>query len=195
MGFMTQVLFESPLWLGALSFLLFAVVLLTRMRWESETARRYALPGILLLIILLFVMQKLVVTQREEVRLTLDHFVTAIEQEDLAATSNFISPDFQTRTMDREGLVTWLEFFFEVWSVRDARIYGCTVNVGSHTAQMTFNASATASRQGAVGQSHLGSWRVDWVRETGAWRILSLQTLTIDSIKVETLSGVPGQIP
>ena len=80
MRFLTHLLCESPLWLGAFCFLLFGTMLFTRRRWESGAARRYAIPATLLIIALLFVVQKLVVTQREDIRLAMGAFVSAIER-------------------------------------------------------------------------------------------------------------------
>lgn len=189
MGFMTRLFLESPLWLGIFSFLLFAAVLLARTRWESATARRYALPLVLSLIALLFLLQKLIVTQREEVLDSLNRFVRSIEQENLSEAGGFISLTYQVGDIDRDGFLARLESFLNTWNIRDARILWCELELAGSQAEMTLRANATASRQGEIGDSHWGVWRIDWERDSSEWRINSIQTESIDGIKATTLQG------
>ena len=187
---MTRVLFESSVWLGGFCFLLFAVVLLIRPRWESAATRRYALPVTLLLIALLFLTQRLVVTQREEILAALEELVTAVEQKNVAAIGGLISEDYQDRHRDRDGFIDHVGSILEAVSIHDVRYQRRDVTFDDETAAMKLAALATVGIRRTPGQTHWGVWRIDWVREADGWRILSIDPVKLDGQPIETLGGI-----
>ncbi len=174
MRFFTHLLFESPLRLGAFSFLLFGAMLFARQRWEPGAARRYGIPATLLIISLLFVIQELVVTQREEIRLAMDAFVSAIEREDTSSIGGALARDYAGEGMDREEFTEQLASFLEVLDIRDTHIMRSDLDMADDSAVMTLTARATVSMRGRIGQFHWGSWRLAWLREAGGWKIVSV---------------------
>lgn len=195
MRFLTHLLFESPLWLGGFCFLLFGGMLFARRRWESEAARRYAIPATLLIISLLFVIQNLVVTQREEIRLAMGAFASAIEREDTPAIKDALARDYAGEGMDSEAFAEYLAALMEVLDIRDTRFMRRDLDMGDDSAVMALTARATVSVRGRIGQLHWGSWRIAWLREAGGWKIVSIRPLSIDGQPVDTLQALRSYLP
>jgi len=195
MKFLIHLLFESPFWLGAFCFLLFAGMLFARQRWESVTARRYAIPATLLIIGLLLVIQKIVVTQREQILLALGSFVSAIEREDTSAIEDALAQDYATEGMDREEFTKYLASLLELLDIRDTRFMRRDLDMGDDSAVMTLTARATVSVRGQIGQFQWGSWRIAWLREAGDWRVVSVRPLSLNGQPVETLPTLGGSPP
>lgn len=163
--------------------------------WESGAARRYAIPAILLIIGLLFVVQKLVVTQREEIRLAMGVFVSAMVREDSSAIEDALARDYAGEGMDREAFTKYLGALMEVLDIRDTRFMRCDMDMGDDSAVMALTVRATVSIRGRIGQLHWGSWRIAWLREVGGWKIVSVQPLSVDGQPVHTLQALGGYLP
>lgn len=195
MSFLIHLLFESPLWLGTFSFLLFAGMLFARQRWESEFARRYAIPTTLLIIGLLFVIQRLTVTQREEIHLALDAFVSAIEREDTSAIEEVLARDYAGEGMDRQRFAEYVASRLEDMDIRDARLTRRDLDMDDDSAAMTLAVKATVSFRGRIGQFHWASWHIAWQREAGDWKIVSVRPKSVDGQSVDTLRALNGSLP
>ncbi len=190
--FLSHLFLESPIYLGAFSFLLFAVVLLLRVRWEAPAARRYALPLTLLAIALLFVLQKLVVTQRESLIDALEALVRAVEREDLAALGGFISDGYDSEDLDREKFLEHASAGLQAHDIRDVRLSRFDATFDGPIARLTFAARATVSYRGQIGQPTLTRWRIDWVREQDAWKITAVRPIQINGMPFDSLRGLTG---
>ncbi len=191
MGFVTRVLFESTLWLVVFSFLLFAIILLARTRWESVSARRYGLPAALGVVVLLFVVQSLVVTERERILSALDVFIKAIESENIAVIRTVVSDSYEMEGMNADDFVAYTARFLEAWNVSDVRYRRRDVDVEGETATMTLGLTATAGQKKEVGQTHAGTWEFGWVRENDSWKIISVVPKTIDGQRLDSYKQLP----
>jgi len=191
MAFISRVLFESTLALAVLSFVLLVIVLLARTRWESAVTRRYALPITLGVILLLFVAQRLVVTQREKILSALDVFIKAIESENIAAIKTAVSNDYEMENMKADDFVAYTARFLEAWSIRDVRYRPRDVVVEGKTATMTLGLTATAGQKKQVGQTHVGVWKFGWVRENAGWKIVSVEPKMIDGQRLDSYKQLP----
>lgn len=191
MAFLSRVLFESAPWLGVLSFVLLAIILLWRTRWESIPARRYALPVTLGVILALFVVQDFVVTQHERILSALDVFIEAVEGENIAAIRTTISDDYKMEDLDAEGFIAYTTGFLEVWDIRDVRYRRRDVVLHGPSATMTLGVTATASRAREVGQTHVGVWELGWACENDAWRIVSVGPRQIDGCAMDSYKQLP----
>jgi len=194
MDFAQLVFFESPFRLAIFCFLLLAAVLLLRRRLTDD-ARRYSLPAVLALIVLLFIIQRAVVTQRERILAACDDFVDAITREDTGRIARAIGEGFNSEGMDRPGIIRYLNSCLEGVDVFDTRFRRRDVTVTGNRADMLLVALATVRIRGGAGDYHTGRWRVAWAMENGEWKITSLQPEMIDSVPVETLSRLHSYIP
>ncbi len=192
MDFLTSLFFESLLLLGLFSFVLFAGVLLGRRYLESDVIRRRSIPMALGLIATLFIVQSLVVTQRERVRAQLGAFVGAFVAEDAAAAGAIISQNFDSEGMDREDILQHLRGWFEMIDVRDPRYSRRDITIDGTGATLHLAVSATVSIRGDTGQTHFGVWMIDWRLEDGAWRITGLRPVSINMQPITSLNQLRG---
>jgi hypothetical protein len=180
-----KVLFESPIWLGALSFLVFAVVLLAQRRLTGPAAR-YSLPVTLAVIALLFLVQSLVTTQRERILEALNMLVTAVEQKDLDDVRGLISPRYEAEGEDQDAIVAEIADWLQAISIRDTRLT---------RREMILGARATISIRGGVGEFHFGRWRISWRREPDGWMIGSLHPEMIDGRPIGSMGRLRDYAP
>ena len=193
MDFISTVLFESPVWLGFACFGLFAVVLLTR-NSMNETWRGRSLPGVLLLIAGLFLMQSLVTTDRERIRGTLDQFVAAITAKDAAGIGRCVADSYNEDGMDGPAFTQFVVDALKDVDIYDTRLGQRDVTVDGDAATMKLGANATVRIRGGAGEFHVGYWNLRWVRQGDDWRIAGIQPVTIDTIPFHSLREVRGQI-
>lgn len=193
MDFLKLVLFESPTWLGAVCFCLFAIVLLLRPRM-TEYARARCFPALIAVILGLILLQWLVVTDREKILTQLDAFVAGVEAENRAAIAEVIDEKYDAEGMDREGFLEFLTDSLERVDIFDTRLRRRDITVDGDYADLDLGAVATVRIRAGAGDMHTGRWRLRW-RHTDDWRIVSLMPVEIDTIKFTTLQQVRGQIP
>lgn len=194
MNFLKLVLFESPFWLGVFSFLLFAVVLFARPRW-SASAARYSLPATLAAIVLLFVIQSFVTTQRERILQALDALVAAVEHRDIAALRSVMSPRYQSEDMGQEDIVACIGSVLRRIKIQDTRLARRDVTIDGGRAEMILAVRATVSTRGGVGEFHSGRWRISWLNEPGGWKIIALRPETLDNYPIDSLRTLTGHVP
>lgn len=193
MEFLQRLFFESPLRLGLLSFLLLAVVLLTRQRLTGQAAR-YSLPVTLGVIVLLFMVQSFVTTQREQILQALDVLVTAVEQKDPVALRRVVSPQYDCAGMDRDAVVAEIKAFWEVFSIRDTRTTRREVTFEGDLAALSLRARATVSVRGGPGGFHFGQWKIMWRRASGGWKISSIHPEMLDGRRITDVRGWRGTV-
>lgn len=193
MDFLKLVFFESPTWLGAACFCLFAVVLLLRPRM-TEYARTRSFPALIAVVFGLILLQWLVVTDREKILAQLDAFVASVEAEDRAAIGQVIDEKYDAEGMDRDGVLEFLTDSLKSVDIFDTRLRRRDVTVDGDFADLDLGAMATVRIRAGAGDIHQGRWRLRW-RRTDEWRIVSLMPVEIDTIKFSTLQQVRGQIP
>jgi len=186
MAFVKLGLFESPLWLGVVAFIGFATVLLSRQWWPEKVAK-YALPVTLAVVVLLFVVQKLVTTERERILQTVAELVRSVEQRDAASLRATLSRAYDADGQDADAVVEYIRSILQSVTVRDTRLNQEDVTIDGDRAEMTLGARATVSIQGGVGEFHWGRWRLTWQREPDGWKITSLRPEELDNVPIRSL--------
>lgn len=184
MEFLRELLFESVLYWGVFSFLLFAAVLLTRAR-SSGAYRRYSLPGVLGLIVLLFLMQKAVTTQRERILLSLDDFIAAITEEKPRAIADAISRNYDAEELTHDEVVAAIERALSDLDIYDVRYRRRDITIDGNSAELILGVMATVRMGNEPGAIHSGRWCIAWAREADRWRIVSIKPEMIDTIPIE----------
>ncbi|MFH1417880.1 MAG: nuclear transport factor 2 family protein [Planctomycetota bacterium] len=194
MSFLQRLFFESPLWMGVFSFLLFAIVLFARRRMSGR-ASRLALPVVLLCIVMLFAVQGLVETEREAIYQVLDSFVKAIAEENLAGIAETIGRGYESETLDRDDIVQFIASRLDSLDIYDTRLRRRDVTIQGNRAKMVLGAIATVRVGSGAGMYHTGRWRIGWARESGEWRIVSLRPEMIDTMAFDSLRRLGASIP
>lgn len=194
MSTLRAILFESPVGLGVVCFVLFAAVLLARTRLEGRN-RAIALPGVLLLTVILFVMQWVVVTERERILAALDRFVSGITLEDRSIWSDAIADGYRSGGMDRGEVVDAIDGSLQRIDIYDTRLRRREVTITGDRAEMILGAIATVAPAGQPGGIHTARWRIGWVRDAGQWKIDSIAPIRIDTMPFDALADVIRVIP
>lgn len=193
MDFLKMVVFESAVWLGGACFCLFGIVLLSRPRMSGSTKAR-SLPALAVLVASLFLLQWLIVTDRERILAQLDAFIAAVVTEDRAAIERVIDDGYESEGMNRDDLAAFLTESLERVDIFDTRLRRRDVTVDGDRAELDLGAMATVRIKGGTGEFHQGRWRIAWHRGD-EWRISSLTPIEIDTIPFKTLRQVRSQIP
>jgi hypothetical protein len=194
MDFISRILFESPVWLGILSFIAFAIILFWRTRMESQTARRRAIPMTLVAIALLFLIQTVVETEREKILNQIDRFVTAIVNEQSIEAASIISPLYDSEDVDKDEFEESLKDWFEIIDVRDPRFARRDVTIDGDHAVMILGASATVSIHKETGTTHFAVFRIEWQRESDAWRMTRITPESINLQPITSLRQLRGMV-
>jgi hypothetical protein len=185
---LSRLFFESPLQLAVLSLGLLLGGYLLWLRMEPP-GRRRVMPVTLGVIVLLFLMQRMVVTTREEIRDALAAFVQAVERKDPQDAAMFLSPTFASDDLDREAMTDFIRRALEHVDVYDTRYGRRDITLAGDTATMDLVATATV-RVAGLPRRVTGQWRIGWVREPAGWRITALQPMAIDDVGVSSLSAL-----
>lgn len=194
MNFLQTLLFESPAYLGVLSFFLLGAALFIR-RNRPETIGRWILPATLGLSLLLFGVQSLVETQRERVWSAMLAFVGAIEAGSGPRAVEHVSNDYEADGMDRAGFAEFLDGTFERYRIYDTRFHHREITVERGlAARMVVAARATVSREGGIGELHWGRWVLEWRRESDEWRIVSIHPEMLDGVDFDSLRQLRGHL-
>ncbi len=172
MNALSRFLFESPFQLAAACLVLVAGAYVAWLRSEPPWRGRIG-PAIVALFCLLFAVQAIVTTEREEIRAELDALLRAVDRKDLAAIAAVIAPEYADPDFDRPGLLAWIESTLKDVDVFDARIGRCDIEIADGQAAMDLRAGATVRLRGVPARLST-RWRIDWRRLPGGWRITAL---------------------
>lgn len=194
MDFFQQLFLESPIRLGVFSFAILSIALFARRRY-IDTFGRKVVPATASLIVALFAIQYFVTTDREEVLQAMDEFVATIESNDTPRIEAAISDQYESEGMARDDIAEFIRRTLGRIKIYDTRFHRRDVTVQGDRAETIIAARATVSIEGGVGEMHWGSWRIDWGREAGAWRIISLRPLMLDAQEIRGMKDLRGVMP
>jgi hypothetical protein len=146
--------FENPWWTIFFGIVLEAVLGIILFR-TGRGVFLWAMLGVFVFMLLGVLLERLVVTERERVQMTLDGITSALEANDLNRVMSFISPDAQ-KTRQRAA---WAMGRIEVQS---ARIYKVEITVNRLTNPPTAKAAfygyiSYRDRQGEIPYNNYGS--------------------------------------
>lgn len=188
MQFLTRVFFESPSQLALLALGLLLVAYFAWLRVESAS-RRWIMPGTAAAIIVLFGVQALVHTQREELLDSLQDLIHAVERKDMPVLNAFFADDYRSDGMNHAGMMDYLQSAFKVLDVQDSRVQSADMTFGDRTAAMTLRVIATIRLQGYPSRP-TGEWQIDWVRHGRDWQVRSLHPINIEGTPRRTLAEI-----
>jgi hypothetical protein len=194
MDFLQRLFLESPIFLGFFSFIVLAVALFARRRY-IDSFGPWLVPGALGLFAALFAVQYFVVTDREEILGALENFVAAIEANSPARIDGAISAQYESEGMGKDEILGFIHGTLARMKIYDTRFHRRDVTMQADHGEMILAARATVSIDGGVGGMHWGSWRIDWVREDGVWRISAIRPTMIDGQEIRGMRGLRGVVP
>jgi len=184
---MTYVLLEQPYVLIPLLVVGTYFCLVVWLRRRTPQARRALLVALALLIVLP-VVQRLVVTDREQIRAVSDAIASAADQGDVDGIIRLLSVDFRLQDMDREALREFAKSRLDRFHPKDTAISDFRAQVNGDQATVTFVSSCTIMGEYS-GPVRIG-WTAVFVRVDGVWRLQSADIREIPFSPVKSLDDL-----
>lgn len=175
---MVEILFEDPFWLAFIAapslFVLWGIWYRTRAR----AAARLLLAG-LALVPLLFVLQWLVVTDREAIEHVTRQLSEAVERRDIDAVIEFFDPGaIFEGGFDRERFKKHLVHLLDKYAIQNPSVFGLVVEVDG--AKGTVHCAASCDIKSNVWSGSVPSnWQLEFSRIDDHWLITNLRPLRI----------------
>ena len=127
----------------------------------------------------IFVVERLIVTEGEQIEANIHALVHAFQKQDQKLTHSFISDDPRSRWIHE-----MIDKGFQWVEVRDGvRVTDVTFKVDGQKAESTFRANATlvlksGSHQGSIGHQP-SRWQMDWAKEGSDWKVVAVRRLHV----------------
>lgn len=180
-------LFEA-LWLcAALAAGGFVVLLIVGRRMERERRGRLWLIW-MASVVGLFFLQKVVVTEREELHGVFDTLVKAVERKQIEVLGGLLAADYRDSEFDRDELTRWVRAQLADVDIGNSRIHRCDIKFAGERAEMELAATALVSYQGAPVALPRGEWTLLWRRTADGWRVVRIQPRKFEDRAVKALS-------
>ncbi len=187
---MSEILFESPFWLGIMLAPVLFVLWGLWFRTRTPRAAQALLVG-LVIALLLFVCQWLVVTNREKLQLTTTRLSSAVGRHDIDAIIEFFEPNVRfeggfSRQDFRERLVMLLEKY----SVANPTIGGFVIEIAGDRATVRCSSMCHVEMSGWAGNVP-SSWELKFQLFDDGWLITDLKPLKIAGRDYSSFFGIP----
>ena len=187
---MTEILFESPFWLGIV--LTPALFVLWGLWYRTRTPRaaRVLLIG-LVISPLLFVFQWLVVTDREKLQLTTIRLSSAVGRHDIDAIIELIEPNarFDGR-FSRQDFRDHLVMLLEKYSVDNPTVGGFVIELSGDRATVRCSSMCHVELSGWAGNVP-SSWELKFQLFEDGWLITDLKPLKIAGDNYRSFFEIP----
>ncbi len=175
---MTEILFESPFWLGIVLAPVLFVLWGLWYRTRTPRAARVLLVG-LVIMPLLFALQRLVVTDREKLQLTTTRLSNAVGRHDIDAIVELVEPNarFDGR-FSRQDFRDHLVMLLEKYSVDNPTVGGFVIELAGDRATVRCSSMCHVERPNWAGTVP-SSWELKFQLFERGWLITDLRPLKI----------------
>ena len=174
MDFLRQLLFESlPLLLAAQAVAIAIAVAVHRRRLTPGSRR--GVWATLAACVLLIVMQRLVVTDREAIEVLVRGLVRAVDDGDMAAVEARVDDAFRSGPTDKQRLMAMMHQRLQQWQVNGARINALTIDVQGDSADVRFRVICDRTSQSHSQDTVPSLWRLRCARTDGRWRMAGIE--------------------
>ena len=187
---MTEILFESPFWLGIVLAPVLFVLWGLWYRTRTSTAARALLVG-LVISPLLFVLQWLVVTDREKLQLTTTRLSNAVGRHDIDAIVELVEPNAQfDGRFSRQDFRDHLVMLLEKYSVDNPTVGGFVIEVAGDRATVRCSSMCHVELSGWAGNVP-SSWELKFQLFEDGWLIADLRPLKIAGDDYRSFFEIP----
>lgn len=187
---MTEILFESPFWLGIVLAPVLFVLWGLWFRTRTPRAVRALLVG-LVIAPLLFVCQWLVVTDREKLQLTATRLSNAVGRHDIDAIIELIEPDAQfDGRFSRQDFRHHLVMLLDKYSVENPTIGGFVIEIAGDRATVRCSSMCHVELSGWAGNVP-SSWELKFQLFEDGWLITDLRPLKIAGRDYRSFFEIP----
>ncbi len=186
---MTEILFESPFWLGIVLAPVLFVLWGLWFRTRTPRATRVFLVG-LIISPLLFVCQWLVVTDREKLQLTATRLSDAVGRHDIEAIVELVEPNAQfDGRFSRGEFRDHLEYLLEEYAVDNPTIGGFVIEIAGDRATLRCSSMCHVEASGWAGNVP-SSWELKFQLFEDGWLITDLRPLKIAGRDYRSFFGI-----
>ncbi len=174
-----QVLLESPPKLALLVFFGLLLCLIAWRRWRTDRARRVFLWAALASVVL-FVLQALVTTDREQIRNVIEELADAVAQQNLSVVISHIDPDCRIigRPGDRDAH-TVIEAQLRRIAADEPFLRNVTINTAGDDARVSLTAFCRPVVDGEPIGFISSVWRLQFRRQRREWKVVGIEAVTI----------------
>lgn len=167
---MTHILFESPLML-LIGVVLMLAVLATIWWFRPGRTTGWMAVGGMLLAVALLILQQVVVTDRERIRLLLDDIALAVDAERLAEVEAALADDCDIDGMDKQRILSELASAFEQSEFDEIKIVRADITVDGDAAAAVVRVHGRVRAPDWPYDYNLTSWEVQFVRSERGWLV------------------------
>lgn len=186
---MTEILFESPFWLGIVLAPLLFVLWGLWFRFRTPQTTRALLAG-LIVSPLLFVSQWLVVTDREKLELTAARLSSAVGRHDIDAIVELVAPDAQfDGRFTREDFRNHAAMLLEKYSVTDPSVGGFVIEITGDRATLRCSSMCYVEASNWAGNVP-SVWELEYELFDDNWLITDLRPLKIAGQDYRSFFGI-----
>lgn len=171
-----------------LYFLLVAALLiLVAMAWSSRETRYWSLAAAAAgMIVLLWLMTRLIITDRQQIDVNLEAMANAVVNKNPDAVLKHVSMDFKYGRLSREDLFKLVDASVRSHGVESVKLWDKQIAVNGDAADVRFNFRADAKG----GQQYPASAQAKFARETGQWKLREVQVLKLGTTERQFIPGV-----
>jgi len=121
----------------------------------------------------LFMMQKLVTTDRERVRMSLDTLARAVTDKDMNRFAAQLAPEFSSDGMDKKAFVEFARGRINDVTIDPPTFTRCDIAIEGDTATIELTARNLVQYQG-FGVPWASQWTIHWKRGPEGWQVTQI---------------------
>jgi hypothetical protein len=191
---MTELLFDPP-WYLPVAIAALGVYLFVYGNRRQDTKLRAVGGGVLLLAVGLFVLGRVMQTDREVAEDRTRQLVAAVEKRDWPAMTALLDPKASVGTPNgpvyssRDQIIAGAQAATERFGIKNIRLTSLTSRQDDTAITVDLDA---LSEQGFTGQPFPTSWQFEWQERADGWRLMRIVCLKIGQ---DTGEGMRRQFP
>ena len=185
---MHALLFEEPIQLGIVVVIVIAIQFGVHNRFRTPRTLGVLLAG-LVLGPALFIVQHLVVTDREQIEANTRELAARVEAGDLDAIYALCAND--AVFSERGYFESQLERLLTRYEVTEARAGGFAVTLDGDSATVRCGATCTVRGGHATGQTVPSRWELTYHKNGDQWLLSGIRPLMIAGQKMDRLGDIP----
>jgi len=167
-----RALFEDPLYVYvSLAFVELALVGIWHARRTGRRLAYLAVPVVLAVAV--FAMERLVVTDREQILQAMQDIAGHIEAGSFDPVAEHIDEQLTGAYGDKGQVVQAGRRILTLYDIKSLRYLNPRVDVAGDQAVLRVTTVIVFQRQAAGGRTAM-SWRLRWIKRSGGWRILEV---------------------
>lgn len=175
------------------------VVFALAISWHLQRTRRSAIAlgvGIAIAVLLLLV-QKIVITDREEIDRMVRRLAVAVETKNFEVVAQLIDEEFGNGGQQKTDFLAAIKATLTRVEIEGARLHAMAIDIAADDATVEFGVLCRLRFGGGFDRPSTSRWSLGLVRRDAGWRVREIRPLEIDRQKITGLDEVfrLGKLP